>query len=790
MMTNTAPALELQKVLTLLSEKTSTADAAQAALALAPSPYLQEVERLLTETDDASRLIAGYGSPSFGHIKNMKNALHRGAAGAMLSLRECLDIASLLRTVRALAEWRAKCANVKTVLDDRFDALSPNRYLEDRIAMTVTSEEEIADTASMELAAIRRKMRAAAQRVRAQLDKMVRSPAYQKLLQDPIVTIRGGRFVVPVKAEHRSEVPGLVHDTSASGATVFVEPMGAVEANNEIKVLQSKEEAEIERILFALSADIGNFADALSGQYDILVELDLIFAKAALGYQMQASKPTVSNDGVTILKAARHPLIDKNKVVPIDVSLGDTFDTLVITGPNTGGKTVTLKTIGLLTQMVGCGLLPPCSSGSHLSVFDHILVDIGDEQSIEQNLSTFSAHMTNVVRILQIADSRSLVLLDELGSGTDPVEGAALATAILEQLRAQGARIAATTHYAELKAYAIHTDGVENGSCEFDVQSLRPTYRLMLGTPGRSNAFAICGRLGIDPAVIERAKTLVSGDDRRLEEVVVRLEERRQALEEELRIAREKRREAEEDGRRTREQLAKMRMEQDKLLEEARAAAARITEKARYEAEQLLSELEAMRKQSRQGAAAAQSAKTDLRQRLKAMDEAHDPVQKAPADSGYRLPRPLKVGDEVLIFDIDKKATVLALPDKSGQVEVQAGIIRTRVPLSNLRLIEKASATAPRGSVKKQTTSRAERSAETELDLRGMASDEGLVEVDRFIDNAVMAGLPQVTIIHGKGTGVLRAAVQQHLRRHPSVKSFRLGTFGEGENGVTIVELK
>ncbi len=785
-----APALELSKVLTLLAEKTATTDAAEAAKALVPSPYLAEVERLLEETDDASKLLAGYGAPSFGHVKNVKNALYRAAAGAMLSLRECLDIASLLRVVRGLTEWRAKCANVQTVLDDRFEALSPNRYLEDRIAMTVTSEEDVADTASTELATIRRKMRSAAQRVREQLDHMVRSPAYQKLLQDPIVTIRGGRFVVPVKAEHRAEVPGLVHDTSASGATVFVEPMGAVEANNEIKVLQAKEEAEIERILFALSADIGNFADALSGQYDILVELDLIFAKAALGYQMGGSKPTVGDNGVTVLKAARHPLIDKNKVVPIDVSLGDTFDTLVITGPNTGGKTVTLKTIGLLTQMVGCGLLPPCSSGSRLSVFDRVLVDIGDEQSIEQNLSTFSAHMTNVVRIMQTADERSLVLLDELGSGTDPVEGAALATAILEQLRAQGARVAATTHYAELKAYAIHTDGVENGSCEFDVQSLRPTYRLLLGTPGRSNAFAICGRLGIDPAVIDRAKTLVSGDDRRLEEVVVRLEERRQALEEELRVARDKRREAESEGHRTREQLAKMRMEQDKLLEDARVAANRITEKARYEAERLLDELEAMRKQSRQGASAAQTAKTDLRRRLKELDAAHDPVQNKPTDSGYRLPRPLKIGDDVLIFDIDKKATVLALPDKSGQVEVQAGIIRTRVPLSNLRLIEQKVASAPRGSVKKQTASRAERSAETDLDLRGMASDEGLLEVDRFIDNAVMAGLPQITIIHGKGTGVLRTAVQQHLRRHPSVKTFRLGTFGEGESGVTIVELK
>ncbi len=786
---SSAPALELEKILHMLAEKTASADAAQAALGLCPSPYLGEAERLLQETDDALRLTASYGSPSFGHPKNIKNALRRADAGAVLSLRELLDIAYFLRTVRALCEWKARCENVSTVLDDRFDALSPNRFLEERISLTVTTDEEIADSASAELASIRRKMRAASQRVRDQLDKMVRSPAYQKLLQDPIVTIRGGRFVVPVKAEHRSEVPGLVHDTSASGATVFVEPMGAVEANNELKVLLSKEEAEIERILTVLCADVGGFADALCGQYDVMVELDLIFAKASLGYDMKAMKPTLSDDGVIVLKAARHPLIAKDKVVPIDVSLGETFDTLVITGPNTGGKTVTLKTIGLLTQMVGCGLLPPCADGSHLSVFDHVLVDIGDEQSIEQNLSTFSAHMTNVARILGTADERSLVLLDELGSGTDPVEGAALATAILEQLRAQGARIAATTHYAELKAYAIHTDGVENGSCEFDVASLRPTYRLIVGTIGRSNAFAISRRLGISEMLIDRAKALVSGEDRHLEDVVVRLEERRRRLEEELKTAKEARQRAETEGMHTREQLARARMEQDKLLEDAKREADRITQKARLEAERLLDELEAMRKQSRQGAKEAQTAKTDLRRKLKDLDETLDPVKQAPSNSGYVLPRPLKVGDDVLIFDIDKKATVLSLPDANGQVEVQAGIIRTRVKLDNLRLIEKTSA-AKKGQVQRQTTSRAERSAKTDLDLRGMACDEGLLMVDEFIDNAVMAGIPQITVIHGKGTGVLRAAVQQHLRRHPSVKSYRLGTYGEGETGVTIVELK
>ncbi|MGN0172651.1 MAG: endonuclease MutS2 [Acutalibacteraceae bacterium] len=784
-------ALELDKVLAMLAAQTAGADAAQAARALTPSPYLSQVERLLTETDDAVRLSAGYGAPSFGHVKNMKNAFRRAAAGAVLSLRELLDIAELLRVIRSLSEWREHCAGVETVLDDRFAALMPNRHLEDRISMTVLSEEEVADTASPALADIRRKMRAASQRARDQLDRMVHSPAYQKYLQDPIVTIRGGRFVVPVKTEYRAEVPGLVHDTSASGATVFVEPMGAVEANNEIKVLTSKEEAEIERVLTALCAEIGEFADAVSAEYDILVELDLIFAKAALAYQMGATRPTVSNDGVLVLKKARHPLIEKEKVVPIDVTLGLDFDTLVITGPNTGGKTVTLKTMGLLTQMVMCGLLPPCGSGSRFSVFDAILADIGDEQSIEQSLSTFSAHMTNIVDILKRADSRSLVLLDELGSGTDPVEGAALATAVLEQLRTQGARIAATTHYAELKAYAIHTDGVENGSCEFDVATLRPTYRLLVGVPGRSNAFAISRKLGVSEALVDRAQELVNGDDRRLEEVVVSLEERRQALEKELKKAQEMRLLAEEEGRKTREQLAKMRMEQDKLLDDATAQAQRITENARIQAERLLDELEALRRRSREGAAAAQEAKSTLRQRLKEMDQNADPVRKK-TGGAYSLPRALKVGDEVLIFDIDKKATVLSLPDQSGQVEVQVGIIRTRVPLDRLRLIEApaASRKAAGGQVKMQTISRAERSADTQVDLRGMASDEALLALDRFIDGAVMAGLPQIVIIHGKGTGTLRAAVQQHLRRHPSVKSYRLGTYGEGENGVTIAELK
>ena len=796
MMDHNYVSLELDKVLELLAEQTTCDDAAAMARELTPALYFGQVQRLMEETGAAYRLMAQFGSPSFGRMKNVANALRRAQAGACLSLREFLEIGETLRVIRSLAEWRSHCEGVETILDERFDVLAPNKYLEERIAVTVVSEEEVADNASPELADIRRKMRAASSRVREQLDKMVRSPAYQKILQDPIVTIRGGRFVVPVKAEHRGEVPGLVHDTSASGATVFVEPMGAVEANNELKVLASREEAEIERLLLALSQEAGGFADAIIADYDILVELNLIFAKARLGYNMKAVMPAVTNDGHIRLHKARHPLIDPAKVVPIDVELGGEFDTLVITGPNTGGKTVTLKTLGLLTLMVMCGLMPPVSDGSSLSVFSQVLADIGDEQSIEQSLSTFSAHMTNLIRILGKADGSSLVLMDELGAGTDPVEGAALAIAILERLRSQGARIAATTHYAELKAYAIHTDGVENGSCEFDVATLRPTYRLLVGVPGRSNAFAITERLGMDKALVDRARELVSGDNRRLEDVVSNLEDRRQALEEELRTARQARAEAEAAARTAAEAREALENHREKEMDAARAEARRIVEKARAEAEQLIGELDDLRKQKNaaQFALQAQEAKSRLRSRLDAVEKAVDPVTARRAD-GYRLPRPLRAGDEVRIVDIDKKAVVLSPVDGSGNVEVQAGLIRTRVPVGNLRLLEGKKEAAPKGRGRSSPSvgglqSRMERSAATELDLRGQTTEEALLEVDRFLDNAVLTGLERVTIIHGKGTGALRTAVHQHLRRHPSVKGFRLGTYGEGETGVTIVELK
>lgn len=786
-------ALELDKVLELLAAQAICEDAAEMARALTPSPYLGEVQRLLNETDAAFCLMAKFGAPPFGDVKNVSNALRRAQAGAMLTFSELLRVAGTLRGIRSVSEWHSHCEGTATCLDDRFSSLAPNKYLEDRIRTTVLSEDEISDQASPELYTIRRKMRAASARVRDQLDKLIRSQSAQKALQEPIVTIRGGRFVVPVKAEHRSAIAGLVHDTSSSGATVFIEPMGAVEANNELKVLESEEAAEIERIISALSAEVGSFADAIIDDYTVLTEIDLIFAKARLGYQMKASLPQVTDDGHIVLNKARHPLIDPKKVVPIDVELGGNFDTLVITGPNTGGKTVTLKTIGLLTLMTMCGMMPPVRDGSRLSVFRTVLADIGDEQSIEQSLSTFSAHMTNLIRILNEADEHSLVLLDELGAGTDPIEGAALATAMVERLRAQGARVAATTHYAEMKAYAIQTDGVENGSCEFDVESLRPTYRLMVGVPGRSNAFAISERLGMDPTVVQRARSLVSGDDRRLEDVVVVLEEKRLSLERELQDAKAATLAAQRANETAREQLAALQAQKERELDDARDEARRVVERARHDAEELIAELDALRKQrnSADFSKKAATARSQLRSRLNKLEDDIDPVTQK-TRGAYELPRPLVVGDEVLIVDIDKSAVVTALPDANGTVEVQAGIIRTRVSLNNLRLVEKK-AVSPvkkgKGGVYTDI-SRSNRNAQTELDLRGQTTDEALLEVDRFLDNARLGGLDRLTIIHGKGTGALRAAVHAHLKSCVGVKSFRLGLYGEGETGVTIVEMK
>lgn len=778
-------ALELDKILEMVAEECSSQDGAQLARELEPVHTAAEAQWLLGETDAAFVAMAKYGAPSFYGMKNVTNPLRRAQAGGGLGLRELLDIGATLRTIRGLTQWWGKSGNVTTALTPRFEVLAPNKYLEEKIFTCIVNEEEVADNASPALASIRRKIRAASQRVRDQLDKLIHSQAHQKHLQESIVTQRGGRYVVPVKAEFRGEVPGLVHDTSASGATVFVEPMSVVELNNEIRVLRSDEQDEIARILLELSGEAGSFADSIIESYHYAVELDLIFAKAQVAYKMKAVVPQVGEDGKIALHAARHPLIAKEKVVPTDITLGVEFDTLIITGPNTGGKTVALKTIGLLTLMAMCGLMIPAGEGSRVAVFRHILADIGDEQSIEQSLSTFSSHMVNIIHIFEVADNSSLILLDELGAGTDPVEGAALAEAIIQELRGRGVRLACTTHYAELKAYAIQTPGVENGSCEFDVATLRPTYRLLIGVPGKSNAFAITQRLGMDTAIVDRARELVSREGNAFEQVVGRLEEDRRKMEDELEALRASAAQAKANAEASQRLKDEAEAQAKKEIDRARQEAAQIVQKTRQRADALVGELEELRRQKNKQLSAEQKAR--LRSGLKELESSSDPVHQR-RDDNYVLPRPLVVGDEVLLYDIDKEATVLELP-KDGTVLVQAGIIKTRVPLENVRLLSK------RQLKKKNPTRTVTKNVSTpetssSLDLRAQTVEEALMEVDNFLDRASRMHLSQVTIIHGKGTGALRTAVQQHLRRCSQVKSFRLGTYGEGESGVTIAELK
>ena len=787
-------ALELDKVLELLARHTSCEDARLAALNLEPQSELASAQALMNQTRDAHMLLARFGGPAFGGLTNVNNALYRADAGSTLSLKELLNVASVLHVIRTISQWRSTNEGVATVLDIYFNALVPNRFLEDSITTAIISEEEIADNASPTLADIRRKIRTQESKVRDQLGKYTHNSNFSKYLQDNIITMRNGRYVIPVRNEYRGEVPGLVHDTSSSGATVFIEPMPIVEANNQIKLLKNKEEDEIDRILAELSANVGSFANSIKSSYECAVELNLIFAKAQLAYAMRASVPQLNNEGIIELRRARHPLIDKNKVVPVDISLGTDFDTIVITGPNMGGKTVSIKTIGLMSLMAMCGLMLPVDDRSRISVFDHVLADIGDEQSIEQSLSTFSSHMTKIVSILEEADDRSLVLIDELGAGTDPIEGAALAVSILEQLRNQGAKIAATTHYAELKSYALQTPGVINGSCEFDVQSLKPTYRLLIGIPGRSNAFAISKRLGISDEIIEHAQELVSNENVRFEDVVDRLEQSRANMEKEREEARKIREEADRELEKAQKLKADIETLRQKELEDAKGQAVRITEQAKREAYQLLNDLEMLKKQQakeKNAAEMARRARAVIKKDLNAIDLASDPIVALGNDEDYVLPRPLKIGDTVIIADIGNEATVVTLKDKKGLVTVQMGTMKTRVKEENLRLIEKKkSAEKKRTVATGRMESRMNMKAQTSVDLRGMTVEEGILELDRYIDHALRMGINEFTVIHGKGTGVLRSAVRDYLKKSKYVKTSRLGTFGEGEDGVSIVTLK
>lgn len=783
--------LELDKVLLRLANEAHCEDTRSLALNLEPATSFSETKRLMRYTNDAYVLSMRYGSPTIFGVKNITQAVKRADIGAVLTPRELLNIAEVLRNIRALCQWREYSKDEPTVLDDYFGQLSPNKYLEDKITGSILSEDEIADSASPALAEIRRKMRHCSQEARNQLEKMVRSPAYQKFLQENIITMRDSRFVVPVKTEFKNEVQGLVHDTSSSGATLFIEPAAVVELNNELKILQSKEKAEIERILTELSAETGTFAQSITDSYTALISLDLLFSKANLGISMRACVPEISDDGVIELKKARHPLIDPKVVVPVDISLGEKFDTLVITGPNTGGKTVALKTLGLFSLMTMCGLMIPCDDTSRISVFDKVLADIGDEQSIEQSLSTFSSHIKRIIEILKVADEHSLVLLDELASGTDPAEGAALAIAILEDLRRKKAKIAATTHYSEIKMYALETEGVENGCCEFDVSTLKPTYKLLIGIPGRSNAFAISKRLGIDESIIERAKDLLSTEDTRFESVVSSLEETRLELARQQESARRDAARASQEKVQAEAFKKQLEAEKEKEIQKARETAENIVRDTKLQAEKLIRELEAALKDknSERFSEMASKAKAEIKSRYAKLDALADPVTKKNTEP-YVLPRKLKKGDNVLIVDIDKKGVVLADP-KGDTVQVQAGIIKTTVKLSNLKLLkDQNTSTVSSSTYTGQVKSKITNDFKSELDIRGMNLEEAYAALDKFLDDCMIASLPQARIIHGKGTGVLRSGVQEYLRRHKGIRSFRLGVYGEGESGVTIVEFK
>ena len=786
--------LELPRVLALLSDQAVSAEARERALRVRPETETEEVLRLLDQTDAARTMIGLHGSPSFSGVRPVAEALERAGRGGALNNRELLIIADLLTAARRAREYFNADAAEKTAIDHLFLSLHGNRFLEEKITRCLPDEDTVADAASSELADIRRHMRAAQAKSRQILQKIISSPTYGKLLQETIITQRDGRFVVPVKAEHKGDLPGLVHDVSATGATLFVEPMGVVQANNEYVELEAKEQKEIERILAELSAEAAAHREDIQWDYDTLVHLDLIFARGQLSYRMNGVRPEIRRDGAIHLRKARHPLLDPKKAVPIDLELGESFDTLVITGPNTGGKTVSLKTLGLLTLMVQCGLHVPAADRSAVSVYERVLADIGDEQSIEQSLSTFSAHMVNIVAILKEADRRSLVLFDELGAGTDPVEGAALAIAVIQQVRQAGARVAATTHYAELKTFAMTTAGVENASCEFDVETLSPTYRLLIGIPGKSNAFAISQRLGLPETVITAAKEQMNGESVRFEDVLTQLEAKRQALEKREQEAERLYRQREEDARKAREFREQMERAKENARSRGEAEAKRILRDARTAADQVFSELSEMRKAQAKAERSMNEneARAALRRRL---NEAEEAVSKRDArqEPIPKPSRPIRKGDLVELPGVKTPAEVVSV-GSDGMLQLKAGILKMKARADEVRLIEDDERAArkkqPSVPIRQSAGRTLRSSAARELDIRGLETLEAEGVVENFLSAAVMGKLETVVIIHGKGTGALRKAVHDILRRNKAVKSFRLGVYGEGESGVTVVTLK
>ena len=778
--------LEFTKIRDMLTEKALTPLGAEKCQALVPSTNFQEISEWQEETEEALVVLTYVGGHPMASFSDVRPYLALCDKGATLSPKALLEIATLMRACRTARSALVTERDNTPRLKEKASLLGSFRNLEDDITTAILSEDEIADKASNELANIRRHLRGATERIKERLNSMIRSSAYQKYLQDPILTMRNDRYVLPVKAEYRASVPGLVHDQSASGATLFIEPMAAVEMGNELKQWEAKEKQEIERILAALSAEVAPYAVQLKENLELLAELDFAFAKGLLSRDMSGVTPKMNRDGFINIIRGRHPLIDREKVVPSNLWMGREFTTLIITGPNTGGKTVTLKTVGLFTLMAQAGLHVPADLGTELAVFQQVFADIGDEQSIEQSLSTFSGHMTNIVGIMNEVTADDLVLFDELGAGTDPTEGAALAQTILTALLRKQVRTLATTHYSELKAFALSTPGVENASVEFNVETLRPTYRLSIGVPGKSNAFEISRKLGLSEGLIDEAKKLLSTEDKRFEDVIANAEYHRQVAEKERKLAEQAA--AETTKLRDEAEFLRREMEakREASLRKAKDEARRILENARRESESVMRELKQMKKSAASGPDMQAAA---LRKRL---EDGIDSLSEGLAQKADRVDKPpktLKVGDEVEILNLKTRGVVLSAPDAKGEVQLQAGIVKLKAHISQLRLVKEEPAKKQKSSFHAETGAMT-RTVPMECDVRGMALDEAIPVVDQYLDEAVMASLTEVSIIHGKGTGVLRSGIQQHLRRHPHVKSFRLGVYGEGESGVTVETLK
>lgn len=778
--------LEFDKVLAALAEHAISPAAKELCLSLSPAETREDAEKALGQTASAEKLLLNFGAPSFGSLKDVTGACARAQNGAQLAPSELLAAANVLKLTERLKKFLDEHLDENDALSEDRYSLVPNNYLADKILSSFVGEDEVADGASPALREIRRKQAQARNKIKSSLDSLVRSQQTQKYLQENIVTQRNGRYVIPVKAEYRSEIAGLVHDTSSSGATLFIEPMSVVNANNELSELDAKERAEIDRILSALSSEVGDYAETISEDFRTARFFDFCFAKARYAAALRAVRPELNENGIIQAEKARHPLISKDKCVPIDIALGDKYSALIVTGPNTGGKTVSLKTTGLLCLMAKSGLFVPCRDEAKIGFFDRVFADIGDEQSIEQSLSTFSAHMANISSILTQITPNSLVLMDELGSGTDPVEGAALAIAIIEQMQATGARIMCTTHYAELKLYALQTPDVENASCEFDVATLKPTYRLIIGIPGKSNAFAIASMLGISEDIINNAKFHLNNESVKVERVLADLEISKKTAQFDIERAEHIRQKAADELKKAREERERILADAEKDAQKSRQKALDMIESARREAQVVTDELDRLRKEKE---------RADFKKNIEAtraatedrLDKLEEKIETRPKEKKKPLERPLKVGDSVRVYSMNKEGEVLEEP-KNGKVMLQIGSVKMLFPLEDLEIIK------PKQPKQQQTTldieSRATRRAVSELDLRGVTVMEAERMVDEYIDECSLSGLKVVSVIHGKGTGALRAAVQQRLKRNKLVESYRLGTFGEGESGVTIVTLK